>query len=806
MVSQAPQTTAKKHIQLTARTFQDYLCKGNLQVLMVAEQPLKGDKVKIFDSSEGRTFLRVCDKSKIKLRASHVTYIKDAGKPISFARNYLLNILAFYDKEQGQDLSKLKIVFIGEAAFNAFKEDFNNSDDVVTGCILYLNQASQQFCVSWPQLTNNALDIPYVILPTPDDLVSTSKQVILIDELDKLYTEVASLQTMTNAKYVSIPEFLDYLESVKQAYLDKKIKYVAFDIETNTVEWAEPWSRICLVSMADLHSQMAYSCAQYHPELWVSPLRGDFLLHIFNTLNQLTLTPDISSFTSGAKALLTEINAFRKTTLVEHHEVVAYFEDDFFDAVVDFLTKASKEKKSKQITDEDKLNQLHQSVYQFAQDNADVVKQVKDNIANTPTQLQNIKKLWKKLDEVLSIVPIVGQNIKFDVGFLYSKNIAKDKIHIVGDTLAEAVLLTNTLDEKGMKIEFDLESLYERETGKQNGWKSAFKSSNRIKVTLLGVRYDNVELEKLGPYSAMDAYGTLELFELFKPKIQARIKQDGCNKIETFLSEQYKAIEMFCSGECMQWSPLTKFTKILYETAITDTSQKLDTILELQMVKKFLADNPDQETFKLNSAGTKSHKAIILFDKRYFGFKPLLAGKSGAPSTDTDKVLKPLLAAIKDTLNNNLNTFSYKLTDRNIPEKERNYSVSVDEAFRDKLKEAKVFIEAILNYSMWQKLKTAYIDSRWDKENQQAIPYHADFKIVGATYSGRLSSGMHTLPQAGHIRDLYASIWNSESNRVVEFNHEIGESYNPTPGLVEVEYEDGTKEIKRYKDIIEGGQ
>jgi hypothetical protein len=184
----------------------------------------------------------------------------------------------------------------------------------------------------------------------------------------------------------------------------------------------------------------------------------------------------------------------------------------------------------------------------------------------------------------------------------------------------------------------------------------------------------------------------------------------------------------------------------------------------------------------------------------------LLAGKSGAPSTDTDKVMKPLLNAIKDTLNNNLTTFTYKCTDRGLSEADKTFRHDVDDAYRDMLKEAKVFIEAILNYSMWQKLKTAYIDSRWDEENQQAIPYHADFKIVGATYSGRLSSGMHTLPQAGHIRDLYASIWNSESNRVLDLTHEIGETYNPTPGLVEVEYEDGTKEIKRYKDIIEGGQ
>ena len=798
-------TTVTKKVQLLPRTFQEYECKGTLKVLMIAASPLPNDKLRIFDSSEGRSFLKVCDKSKIRIRDSHVSYVQTEQTPSWYARNFFVNLLAYYDKTNKQDLTKIKIAFIGQAGFDAFKEDYINTHDVIEGCIVYLDEAHEKICVSWTSLSARALEIPYTIIPTPDDLVATSKQTALIESLDNLHTEVADLQTMTNAKYVSIPEFLDYLESVKQAYLDKKIKYVAFDIETNTVEWADPWSRICLISMADLNSQMAYSCAQYHPELWVSDLRNDFLLHLFNSLNALTLTKEVPEFTSAAKALLNEVNTFRKTTLVEHHEVVAYFEDEFFDALVDYLTSASKEKKAKK-GEEDKINQLHQSVYQFAQDNADVVKQIKDNIKNTPTQLQNIKKLWVKLDEVLSMVPIVGQNIKFDVGFLYSKNIAKDKIHIVGDTLAEAVLLTNTLDEQGNKVEFDLESLYERETGKQNGWKSAFKASNRIKVTLLGTRYDNVELDRLGPYSAMDSYGTLELFELFKPKIEARIKQDGCNKIGTFLSEQYKAIEMFCSGECMMWSPLTKFTKILHETAITDTAQKLQDILQLNMVKKFLADNPDQETFKINTAGTKSHKAMILFDKRYFNFKPLLAGKSGAPSTDTDKVMKPLLNAIKDTLNNNLTTFTYKCTDRGLSEADKTFRHDVDDAYRDMLKEAKVFIEAILNYSMWQKLKTAYIDSRWDEENQQAIPYHADFKIVGATYSGRLSSGMHTLPQAGHIRDLYASIWNSESNRVLDLTHEIGETYNPTPGLVEVEYEDGTKEIKRYKDIIEGGQ
>ena len=109
---------------------------------------------------------------------------------------------------------------------------------------------------------------------------------------------------------------------------------------------------------------------------------------------------------------------------------------------------------------------------------------------------------------------------------------------------------------------------------------------------------------------------------------------------------------------------------------------------------------------------------------------------------------------------------------------------------------------------MWNKLKTGYIDTIWDDNRKVSIKYRPNFKIVNATYSCRLSSGMHTLPKADvtNVRDVYCSIWNHNSIRKLDQDHYIGKPYNPPYGLVELEYEDGSKETKTYKEYLKAGK
>lgn len=780
------------------RSFEEYECRDELKAVIIAKSPLEKDKKKIFDSPTGKEYMRTVDKSKLRLKYVHLTYIEDNDYN-NFASNTLVTILARYAHNKKKDLSQTKLLFIGQEAFNAFKEDYTKESNALPNFTTYLNEEKQIFKITGPLFENHLVELSYMIINNTESVISNNGKAELISQLDLLNDNLSSdkVEVINNAKYISVDEFINQLDVCKQLYLDKKIKYIAFDIETNTVEWADPWSKICLVSIAEDYNKMAYSCAQYHPELWISSLRRTFLSNLLNILEQCKTIDDNEKYISISKDITSSIKEFRTTTLPNNFEVVSYFEDEFFDELVILLkslgTKLTKDKL------QDGILVKHNLIDEFYKDNESTITKINDLLNNSDNHIQKVKQLWKKLDEVLSIVPIVGQNIKFDVGFLYSKNIAKDKIHIVGDTLAEACMFSKVLDEHGLKMDLDLESLYERETNKQNAWKSAFKSSNRVKVKLLGTRYDNVELDKLGLYSALDSYCTLELHQIYEKKMEERIKEDKCNKVQTFLLEQYKAISMFSSGEVMKWSPLSNIVKILYDESLLDMDRKYKAICELPIVKQYIADHPEDEgEFKINSPKIK---ADILFDKRYFNFVSVLTSSSGNCSTDTDKVLKVLLSAIKTTLVNNLPEFKYMKGDRGLSPKEKEVKEAVTPELKSKLEQAKIFIESLLDYSMWNKLNTAYITSVWDNDKQQSIPYRANFKIVNATLSGRISSGMHTQPKEGHIRDMYNSIWNSQSNRVIEVKHEIGETYNPDFGLIDIEYEDGTVERTTWKEL-----
>lgn len=846
--------SAYQFIEPSPRSITDKQQKdlSKVQYIFITDTPLPNDKNEIFDSPLGKQLIQEINKSKIKYRNFIVSYIND--KPSknpeeiteitenleeitenndNYVINYLFGLIMYDCFKKGLNISdpdhKLTIIFLGEKA----KENFIKSTIKVPENPLvevYYNQQTDILKYTSTRLfKESTFLIPCKTINIPNNdinsIMNNKGKETFLNSLDEIIENVQILDEVTNAKYISIDEFIDYLETVKQLYDNKQISYVAFDIETNTTEWSYDWSKICLVSMADLHTNMAYSCAQYHPEVWMSDQRYLFWNDLFDKLNIIYNSTSNIDISNNAKALIMHIKSYRKSLNENYKELFSYFEDNFMDNLIEFLpvltTRLLKKDVESQI-----LNIKREKINEFSKSNSDLLSKIKYLLTNKDSINEKIDQFWVKLSEVLSIVPIVGQNIKFDIGFLYSKNIAKDKITVVGDTLGEACMFSKALDDQGLKMDLDLESLYERETHKKNAWKSKFKSSDRLKTRLLGTRYDNVELENLGVYSALDSYCTMELHELFMQKMIDRIAEDKSNKVQTFLMEQNKALSMFSSGEVMMWSPLSTITKLLYERAQLGTVQRKKDIDALPVVKKFVEDNKDLITeFNINNSGEKSHKATILFNNRYFGFKSIEAGKSGAPSTDTEKVLKPLLSAIKLAINSypDKNIMEYKLNDRSLKGDDAKYKMliigeesqlepyaALNSNSRTRitinmLKEAKIFIESILDYSSWNKLNTAYIASVWDTDKEQTLPYRANFKIIGATLSGRLSSGMHTQPKAGNIRDMYNSIWHLESNRKMENNHKIGQHYNPDFGLVEIEYEDGTKEITTYKELQKEG-
>lgn len=133
-------------------------------LILFAEKPLINDEKVVFDSEEGQNYLNLCAESKFKSILTHVTYIKDT-KDNNFVRDILFDILHNYHENNCLDLYNLIFAFIGQNAFDAFKEDYNavyldgknriSIDSVAKVFKIFMNEVNGY----------HYFDIPYVILP-----------------------------------------------------------------------------------------------------------------------------------------------------------------------------------------------------------------------------------------------------------------------------------------------------------------------------------------------------------------------------------------------------------------------------------------------------------------------------------------------------------------------------------------------------------------------------------------------------------------------------------------------------------------
>lgn len=140
--------------------------KPNL--LLIAEKPLENDKDVVFDSEEGQNYLNLCSRSKFKTVLTHVTYVNDS-KELNFVRDILFSILTKYKENNCLDLYNLVFAFVGDKAFNAFKNDyysvFLDQKNRIT-----LDSVAKVFKVSMDDVNKYyTFNIPYVILPDVDE-------------------------------------------------------------------------------------------------------------------------------------------------------------------------------------------------------------------------------------------------------------------------------------------------------------------------------------------------------------------------------------------------------------------------------------------------------------------------------------------------------------------------------------------------------------------------------------------------------------------------------------------------------------
>ena len=243
------------------RNIAEYESKLGPKLLLIAERPLNTDKKEIFDSFSALNYLNEVFKSKFKSVETHITYINGTKDYIPFARGIFFSILQYYVKRGTLDPTKLVVAFVGQKAFDAFKNDYMSFPDI-DSIQLYLNEEKQVIkpsvywlnqLISKEQNRNKDVLLPYVILPDIDedlsDIKDTLESVSFISELPSSpYNDtnqtISKLQYLLDAHAEGIVPFFSFTGKLKEE--GKKIEYFTiYDDYTKSAIRYAPKDDIC---------------------------------------------------------------------------------------------------------------------------------------------------------------------------------------------------------------------------------------------------------------------------------------------------------------------------------------------------------------------------------------------------------------------------------------------------------------------------------------------------------------------------------------------------------------------------------
>ena len=606
----------------------------------------------------------------------------------------------------------------------------------------------------------------------------------VLNVLDEAYSSLYNIVTVDNASYVEAETFCGYLEKVLYLYKEKLIDSIGFDFETTGKEWSDPWSKLVAVSVSDRFSNHAFSCALYHPEKILSKKKKTLLVWLFSKIYK----SKPSSVDEYIKLSIKLEKFYKKVyPMLEDEPYKEVFnEDEYF--ILNSLPELCKVLKKNLVHSfEEKVlahEEFKQLIYPAVERLLFLIKDIEYE--------KKIHKVLCLLNEVLTKVPVVGHNVKFDMGWAANFCIGLKDLKVKADTFGQAVAIIG----QNLGNDLKLESLCANLLGVENKWKSSFQAHPRLGQGS-NKRFDRVPLNVLGPYSAADAIATDMLEQYFEKEISEK-------KIKYLDKEQNLAIVMFSLGEIHGFSIQQDSCQRLYEYVNESLSLLRKELLNFSVVKKFIFDRKKEMTekealsfeFNTNTSGAQSHNAAVLFRKEYYGLKSVSSTESGYPSVDVE-ALKELKNQIEKAV------LSFE-KDENVVFENTGEILTEDRVLV--LKEAREFCENLIKTSGFAQLNNMYYKTSYDeKRKKPKDKFVAVFNLIGATKTGRLSSRFHLIPKQGGVRYLYCSAWGSGSNRKFKLEHIPGERYEPFYGNLEVCYEDGAKEIVSYKELLSRG-
>jgi len=581
---------------------------------------------------------------------------------------------------------------------------------------------------------------------------------------------------------VTPEEFIETLKKYEEWYHSGEIDRIGFDIETTDFDPTNENARICMFSIADMKTHRGYAVAHYHPEVWMSQKKKEYWTAL---LGKLQVLQNVVSANNEhfVKALTIELQGVKKEwelLLKSTGEVPSSDEDSIIEALDTFVAfsrlKAVKYPKDEFEFTLLKINTLSQSLRKLIASDYD----------------SRIKAVEKQLDSTLRKIPLVGHNIKFDLGWCYSRGIANDWMKVYADTYAYAVAF------EGVEAPKNLEDISIKKLGVDNKWKSKFKSHPRLTTRLWGLRYDNVPLDILGPYSSGDALATLLIEEKYRPEAEEL-------KVSPLMKEVNMAIEAYASAEAVGFTIIEEDARTLYHHHKENLERNFSEIKAMKMPQKLLEDNPDLQEecalkfegvtrlfrmkkgevlqiaddnpngptlkeytelevgdkvydndgelrvikeirlsggFSITNTGAKSHRAQVLFGKDYYNILTDVKTETGEFSTNTKEVLKPLQSKIRGWLkeyeeNGQANEEYILEIERN---KKEPHSYPITSERYEILKECLEFVTRLIDYSASSKLFTAYLSPTFDElTNKVKARFQGEFKLVGGTVSGRMA-------------------------------------------------------------------
>ena len=209
------------------RDKREYESELGPKLILIAEKPLDTDKEEIFDSVNVVSYLTEVFKSKFKSAETHITYLKDETNT-PFARCMFFNILGHYVKKGTLDPNQLAIAFIGQKAFEVFKEDYLSQPDM-GGISIYLNESKHIIkpATTWLNKLiekNKDVLLPYIILPDINGDYSTITQ-----SLDNITFDVKIMAS----PYCDTNQIITKLEFLVDAYKENLISHFVFEGKTN---------------------------------------------------------------------------------------------------------------------------------------------------------------------------------------------------------------------------------------------------------------------------------------------------------------------------------------------------------------------------------------------------------------------------------------------------------------------------------------------------------------------------------------------------------------------------------------------